>query len=53
MCLLERILDPLSAIQGHPKNEVLMQGCTCGVADSDWGFQGSVAVCHPSVRESI
>ena len=53
MCLVERDLDPFFAIQGHPKNGSLMQRCPFGVAGSNWGFQGSVAVCHPGVRESI
>ena len=53
MCLVERSLDLFSAIQGRPKNGALMQGCPFGMAGSDWGFQGSVAVCHPGVRESI
>ena len=29
-----------------------MQGCPFGVAGSDGVFQGTVAVCHPGVRES-
>ena len=41
--MVERNLDLFSAIQGRPKNGALMQGCPFGVADSDWGFQGSVA----------
>ena len=53
VCLVEPNLDLFSAIQGRPKNGTLTQGCPFGVAGSDWGFQGSVAACHPGVRESI
>ena len=52
MGLVERNWDLFSAIQGRPKNGVLMQGCSFGVAGSDWGFQKSVGECHPGVRES-
>ena len=53
VCLVERSSDPFSAIQGRSKIGALVQGCAFGVAGSDWGFQGTVAVCHPGVRESI
>ena len=52
MCLVERNLDPFSAIQEHPETGALMQGCPFGAACSEWRFQVSVAGGHPGVRES-
>jgi hypothetical protein len=53
VCLVERSSDIVSAIQGRPKIVAPMQGCPFGVVCSGWGFQGTVAVCHPGVRGSI
>ena len=41
---MKRYLDLFSAIQERPKNGALRQGCSFGVAGSDWGFSSRLPI---------